>query len=45
MKPGVTLVVYPVRNLDAAKALFREVLGVDPYADSPYYVGFRVGEQ
>ncbi|MCA1553160.1 MAG: glyoxalase [Chloroflexi bacterium] len=28
-----------------AKALFRTLLGVEPYADQPYYVGFRVGDQ
>lgn len=42
---SVSLFVYPVRNLDASRTLFRELLGVDPYADEPYYVGFRVGDQ
>jgi predicted enzyme related to lactoylglutathione lyase len=37
--------IYPVRDLDAAKALFTALLGVEPYQDEPYYVGFRVGEQ
>jgi len=31
--------------LDAAKKLFGAYLGVKPYADSPYYVGYRVGDQ
>ena len=43
MKPGMQLIVYPVKDIAHAKALFREVLGVEPYADAPYYVGFRVG--
>ena len=45
MKQGLQLVVYPVRDLERAKTLFREVLGVEPYADQPYYVGYRVGDQ
>ena len=38
------LLVYPVKDLDKARTLFRELLGVDPYADAPYYVGFRTGD-
>ena len=45
MKQGMQLIVYPVKDIARAKALFREVLGVEPYADAPYYVGFRVGDQ
>ncbi len=45
MKHGMRLVVYPVKDIAHARALYREVLGVEPYADQPYYVGFRVGEQ
>jgi predicted enzyme related to lactoylglutathione lyase len=45
MKQGMQLVVYPVKDIARAKALYREVLGVEPYADQPYYVGFRAGEQ
>ena len=35
-------VLYPVKDLDKAKALFATLFGVDPHADSPYYVGFSV---
>jgi len=38
-------VIYPVKDLDASKALFSTLLGAEPYIDQPYYVGFRVGEQ
>jgi predicted enzyme related to lactoylglutathione lyase len=38
-------VIYPVKDLDASKALFRTLLGTEPYADEPYYVGFRVDGQ
>ena len=37
--------VYPVRDLPQATALYRRLMGVDPYVESPYYVGFRVDEQ
>ncbi len=45
MNQGITTVIYPVKDLASAKALFRELLGVEPYADAPYYVGFKVGNQ
>jgi predicted enzyme related to lactoylglutathione lyase len=38
------LIVYPVRDLDAAKAVYTALLGTEPYADAPYYVGYRVGD-
>jgi predicted enzyme related to lactoylglutathione lyase len=38
-------VIYPVKDLDSAKQLFRTLLGAEPYADQPYYVGFRVEGQ
>ncbi len=45
MNQGIKIIVYPVEDLARAKALFRELLGVEPYADAPYYVGFKVGSQ
>jgi len=45
MNQGVTTVIYPVKDIASAKALFRELLGVEPYADAPYYVGFKAGNQ
>ena len=38
-------VIYPVKDLDASKALFRTLLDTEPYVDQPYYVGFRVDGQ
>lgn len=35
-------VLYPVKDLDQAKALFTTLFGADPHVDSPYYVGFAV---
>lgn len=45
MNQGVKTIIYPVKDLAAAKELFAKLLGVEPYADAPYYVGFRVGDQ
>ncbi len=45
MNQGIKTVVYPVKDIARAKALFRELLGIEPYADAPYYVGFKVGDQ
>ena len=37
---GITVVLHPVSDLDAAKAMYTALLGGPPTADSPYYVGF-----
>ncbi|MDC0768987.1 VOC family protein [Streptomyces sp. HD] len=41
MTAGVNTIIYPVKDLDRAKALFSALLGTEPYADEPYYVGFK----
>ena len=41
MTSGMRTVVYPVKDLARAKALYGGLLGVAPYMDEPYYVGFR----
>ena len=45
MDQGIKIIVIPVRDLARAKALYGGLLGVEPYADQPYYVGFRIGDQ
>jgi predicted enzyme related to lactoylglutathione lyase len=40
---GMRTVIYPAPDLDAAKAWYTKVLGIDPYFSEPYYVGFEVG--
>lgn len=40
----VSLIVYPAADLGAAKRFFRELIGADPYADSPQYVGYKNGD-
>lgn len=45
MNQGINIFVYPVKDIAQAKTLYSKLLGVEPYVDSPYYVGFRVGDQ
>ena len=44
MDKEIKLIVYPVRDVAKARALFSTLLGVKPYVDSAYYVGFKAGE-
>jgi len=37
--------IYPVKDLAKAKTLYSELLGVEPYMDEAYYVGFNVEGQ
>jgi predicted enzyme related to lactoylglutathione lyase len=34
--------IYPVPDVNAAKAWYSEAFGVEPYFDEPFYVGFSV---
>jgi catechol 2,3-dioxygenase-like lactoylglutathione lyase family enzyme len=47
MKPsaflGLRTVVYYVPDVERAKQWYCSVLGIDPYFDEPFYVGFNVG--
>ena len=45
MTLGIRTIIYPVKDIARAKTLFSKLLGVEPYADEPYYVGFSVGDQ
>jgi predicted enzyme related to lactoylglutathione lyase len=45
MTAGVQTIIYPVKDLAAAKQLYRTLLGVEPYADEAYYVGFKAAGQ
>lgn len=42
---GIKTVLHPVSDLTAAKAVYAALLGTEPQADSPYYVGFDAGGQ
>jgi predicted enzyme related to lactoylglutathione lyase len=37
---GIRTVLHPVSDLQAAKAVYTALLGVEPHADSPYYIGY-----
>lgn len=43
MMLGLRTVIYPVSNLEAARAWYADVLLQQPYFDQPFYVGFSVG--
>ena len=40
----VSLVVYPAKEFASTKQIFSKFLGVEPYVDGPYYVGYKVGD-
>ena len=40
----VSLIIYPAADMAKAKQFFRELIGADPYADSPQYVGYKNGD-
>ena len=35
-------VIYHVNNLDKAKKWYKNVTGIEPYFDEPFYVGFDI---
>ena len=45
MARSIKLIVYGVRDLEKARVFYTTFLGTEPYADSPYYVGYRVDDQ
>jgi predicted enzyme related to lactoylglutathione lyase len=45
MNQGIRLFIYPLKGIARAKMLYSKLLGIEPYLDEAYYVGFRVGNQ
>ena len=45
MEHPIVLTAFPVKDLEKAKAFYTAYLGVEPYVDSPYYVGYKVGDR
>ena len=45
MTSGMKTVIYPVKDAGQAKELYSRLLGVAPYVDEPYYIGFSVEGQ
>ena len=42
---GIKTVLHPVSDLGRAKAVYTALLGTEPQADGPYYVGYDVAGQ
>ena len=42
---GIKTVLHPVSDLEKAKAVYTALLGIEPQADSSYYVGFDTAGQ
>ena len=42
---GIKTVLHPVSDLAAAKAVYTALLGMEPQADAPYYVGYEAEGQ
>jgi predicted enzyme related to lactoylglutathione lyase len=42
---GIKTVLHPVTDLEKAKKVYAALLGTEPMADSPYYVGFEAEGQ
>jgi predicted enzyme related to lactoylglutathione lyase len=42
---GFQTIIFPVDDLDKAKAVFTALLGTGPYMDEPYYVGYSAAGQ
>jgi len=45
MNQGIKTIIFPVKDVAKAKALFAKLIGSEPVVDGPYYVGFKVGGQ
>jgi len=41
---AASLIVYPASDVPKSTKFFATLLGVEPYAESAYYVGFRTGD-
>lgn len=40
---GLRTTIYKVSDINKAKAWYSKALGIQPYFDEPFYVGFNVG--
>jgi len=45
MARSIKLIVYPVKDVEKAKAFYGKFLDSGPYVESSYYVGYKVGDQ
>ena len=44
MANTIQLIIYPTKDLAAAKDFYGTFLGTEPYVDGDYYVGYKVGD-
>ena len=44
MAQNIKAIVFPVKDVEKAKAFYGTFLNAEPYVSSPYYVGYRVGD-
>lgn len=44
MLTNIASLIHPTEDLARDREFWRTALGVEPYFDQPFYVGFRVGE-
>jgi predicted enzyme related to lactoylglutathione lyase len=42
---GIKIVLHPVSDLEKAKGVYTALLGIEPQADSAYYVGYDTAGQ
>lgn len=42
---GIKIILHPVTDLERAKAVYSTLLGIEPQADAPYYVGYEAAGQ
>ena len=45
MTQGIKTIVYSAADMNRAKTLYTKLLGVEPHVDTPYYVGYKIGDQ
>jgi predicted enzyme related to lactoylglutathione lyase len=42
MANNIKLIVYPAKDLEKTKGIYSKFLGIEPYVDGPYYVGYKL---
>jgi predicted enzyme related to lactoylglutathione lyase len=45
MNDGAKTIIYPVKDIENAKAFYAQLLDTEPSIENEYYVGFKVGDQ
>ena len=43
MFKGIYTIIFPAPNLQSTKEWYTKILGIEPYFDEAFYVGFNVG--